>query len=164
MVEGLTAALKVLKEEKAEVVKELKSVQEKAAGGEKKQNTKSIQEKEGLSAKVKMLTVEKGALRKDVIALAADVRQESEELHADKAEEHHRVVEKLEKEKRHLEARLEEAQLSLVMERKKTVVEQLLARSSKEHLASPSRISQDNGVAVNTSSGGPGFCDAARLE
>ena len=155
MVERLTAALKVLKEEKAEVERELKNVQEKAAGAEKKQNTKSIQEKEGLSAKVKMLIAEKGALRKDVMALAADVRQESEELHADKAEEHHRVVEKLEKEKRHLEARLEEAQLSLVMERKKTVVEQLVAQSSKEHLASPSRNSQGDGVAVNTSSGGP---------
>ena len=61
----------------------------------------------------------------------------------------------MEKEKRHLEARLEEAQLSLVMERKKTVVEQLLAQSSKEHLASPSKVSQEDGVAVNTSSAGP---------
>ena len=91
VVERLTAALK---EEKAVLERELK---ERAAEAEEKQ-------KEDSSAEVKILNAEKAALRKDVMALAAEMRKESK-LHADKAEEHRRVVEQLEEEKRHLEAR-----------------------------------------------------------
>ena len=92
VVEKLTAALKDLKEEKAVLERELKEAQEK--------------QKEVSSAEVKMLNFEKAALRKDVMALAGEMRIESK-LHAEKADVHRKLVKELEKEKRDLEARLE---------------------------------------------------------
>ena len=89
VVERLTAALKDLKEEKAELEKELKEAQEKAA------NPGEMQ-KEDSSAEVKILNAEKAALRKDVMALAAEMRKESK-VHTEEAEVHRRLVKELEK-------------------------------------------------------------------
>ena len=113
-------------------------MKERAAEAEEKQ-------KEDSSAEVKILNAEKAALREDVMALAAEMRKESK-VHAEEAEVHRRLVKELEKEKRHLEARLETAQLSLVLERKRALVEQLVGQSSEKLLgmdqASPPKIPQ----------------------
>ena len=102
------------------------------------------------SAKVKILIAEKAALRKDVMVMAADMRKESK-VHNDEAERHRSLVKELEKEKRHLEARLETAQLSLVLERKRTVVDQLVGHSSEKNLGMDqdplSKITQEGQMA-----------------
>ena len=146
VVERLTAALKDLKEEKAELEKELKEAQEKAANAGETQ-------KEDSRAEVKILNAEKAALRKDVMALAAEMRKETK-LHAEKAEVHQRLVKKLGKEKRHLEARLETAKLSLVLERKSWNRGQLVAQPRLKHLGMdqtpPPKISQEGQMAANS--------------
>ena len=146
VVERLTAALKDLKEEKAELEKELKEAQEKAANAGEMQ-------KEDSSAEVKILNAEKAALRKDVMALAAEMRNLTK-LHAEKAEVHQRLVKKLGKEKRHLEARLETAKLNLVLERKSWKRGQLVAQPRLKHLGMdqtpPPKISQEGQMAANS--------------
>ena len=146
VVERLTAALKDLKEEKAELEKELKEAQEKAANAGETQ-------KEDSRAEVKILNAEKAALRKDVMALAAEMRKETK-LHAEKAEVHQRLVKKLGKEKRHLEARLETAKLNLVLERKSWKRGQLVAQPRLKHLGMdqtpPPKISQEGQMAANS--------------
>ena len=146
VVERLTAALKDLKEEKAELEKELKEAQEKAANAGEMQ-------KEDSSAEVNILNAENAALRKDVMALAAEMRNLTK-LHAEKAEVHQRLVKKLGKEKRHLEARLEAAKLNLVLERKSWKRGQLVAQPRLKHLGMdqtpPPKISQEGQMAANS--------------
>ena len=132
-VEELTAALKDTKKQKAALERELKETQEKAAVVEEKQ-------KAGCSAKVETLKAEKASLRKDV----ANLEGEKSKV---------RKILRNGKEKR---ARLETAQLSLMLERKKAVVEQLVAQSSEEHSemepASSPIISREVQMAANASS------------